>query len=157
MTRYFAHISQKGPVRYGDVPGSIGVLEVPDKPMPIGEAHCLTWDKNGPAAATSSETLTLGCGRLHHRHDAGLDRLGQSGQAATTAARSEGGEKESSLNSASLTPKPLASSVYVHVLEAPSPLKRLILVMSFFPSLDDSPQVCEHLWSRQFDHRSHDH
>ena len=27
MTRYFAHISHKGSVRYGDVPGSIGVLE----------------------------------------------------------------------------------------------------------------------------------
>ncbi len=47
MTRYFAHISQKGKVRYGDVPGSIGVLEATDKPMPIGEAHCVTWDENG--------------------------------------------------------------------------------------------------------------
>ena len=37
-------------------------------------------------------------------------------------------------NSASLTPKPLASSVYVHVLEAPSPLKRLMSVTSRFPS-----------------------
>ena len=34
-----------------------------------------------------------------------------------------GSGKGSLLNSASLTPKPLASSVYVHVLEAPSPLK----------------------------------
>ena len=25
---YFAHISQKGPVKYGQVPGSIGVLKV---------------------------------------------------------------------------------------------------------------------------------
>jgi hypothetical protein len=31
---YFANISQRGPVRYRDVPGSIGVLEAPDKPMP---------------------------------------------------------------------------------------------------------------------------
>src|SRR5271167_3628466 len=35
-----------------------------------------------------------------------------------------GREKGSSLNSASLTTKPLASSVYVHVPETPSPLKR---------------------------------
>src|SRR5271166_3613203 len=41
--------------------------------------------------------------------------------------------KGSSLNSASLTPKPLASSVYVHALEAPSPLKRSISVRSSFP------------------------
>src|SRR5208337_1434212 len=44
-----------------------------------------------------------------------------------------GREKGSSLNSAFLTPKPLASSVYVHILEAPSPLRRSISVMS--PSL----------------------
>ena len=31
MARYFAHISQKGPIRSGDVPGSIGVLEAPTK------------------------------------------------------------------------------------------------------------------------------
>ena len=43
--------------------------------------------------------------------------------------------KGSLLNSASLTPRPLASSVYVHVLEAPSPLKRSISVTSLFPSL----------------------
>ncbi len=39
MSTYFAHISQKGLIRYGDVPGSIGVLESLDKFMPIGEAH----------------------------------------------------------------------------------------------------------------------
>jgi hypothetical protein len=50
------------------------------------------------------------------------------------ATLSERREKGSSLNSAFLTPKPLASSVYVHVLEAPSPLKRSILVTSPFPS-----------------------
>ena len=38
MPRYFAHLSHDGPIRYGDVPGSIGVLEAVDKPMPIGEA-----------------------------------------------------------------------------------------------------------------------
>ena len=49
---YFAHISHKGKIRYGDVPGSIGVLETPDKFMPIGKAHCLTWDQNGLAVWT---------------------------------------------------------------------------------------------------------
>ena len=44
-----------------------------------------------------------------------------------------GREKGSSLNSAFLTPKPLASSVYVHVLEAPSPVERSILVTSPLP------------------------
>ena len=46
--------------------------------------------------------------------------------------------KGSSLNSASLTTKPLASSVYVHVPEAPSPHERPISVTSLFPSLDIS-------------------
>src|SRR5208337_1451270 len=48
--------------------------------------------------------------------------------------RRPGRGKGSLLNSDSLTPKPLASSVYVHVLEAHSPLKRSISVMSLFPS-----------------------
>ena len=52
MSRYFAHISHQGKIRYGDVPGSIGVLESLDKFMPIGEAHCLTWDRNGLAVWT---------------------------------------------------------------------------------------------------------
>jgi hypothetical protein len=34
-------------IRYGDVPGSIGVLDSSDQFMPIGEAHCLTWDGRG--------------------------------------------------------------------------------------------------------------
>ena len=50
--RYFAHISQNGPVKYDQVPGSIGVLEAVDKPMPIGEAHCQTWDAKGLAIWT---------------------------------------------------------------------------------------------------------
>jgi len=49
--------------------------------------------------------------------------------------------KGTSLNSASLTPKPLASSVYVHVPEAPSSVKRLISVMSLFPSLFFPPRL----------------
>jgi hypothetical protein len=52
MPRYFGHISAKGPVRYGQTPGSIGVLEAPDRPMPIGEASCRTHDENGLAVWT---------------------------------------------------------------------------------------------------------
>jgi hypothetical protein len=52
MPRYFAHISHDGPIRYGDVPGSIGVLEAHDKPMPIGEASCRAHDENGLAVWT---------------------------------------------------------------------------------------------------------
>src|SRR5208337_1807954 len=47
--------------------------------------------------------------------------------------------KGTSLNSTCLTPKPLASSVYVHVPEAPSPRKRAISVMSLFPSPERYP------------------
>jgi hypothetical protein len=35
---YFTNASVSGPVRYGQLPGSIGVLEALDKPMPIGMA-----------------------------------------------------------------------------------------------------------------------
>ncbi len=52
MARYFAHISQNGPIQYGDVPGSIGVLEALDKFKPIGEASCRTHDENGLAVGT---------------------------------------------------------------------------------------------------------
>ena len=34
------------------MPGSIGVLEAPDKFMPIGEAHCDTWGEIGLAVWT---------------------------------------------------------------------------------------------------------
>jgi len=54
---------------------------------------------------------------------------------SSASATNTGRGKESSLNSASLTTKPLASSVYVHVPETPFPLKRSISVMSLFPSL----------------------
>ena len=46
---YFANIRQRGPVKYRDVPGSVGVLEAPDKFMPIGQADCVTWDDQGLA------------------------------------------------------------------------------------------------------------
>ena len=52
MSTYFAHISAAGPIRHGQVPGSIGVLEALDQFMPIGEAHCVTWDENGLAVWT---------------------------------------------------------------------------------------------------------
>jgi hypothetical protein len=52
MPQYFAHISQKGPVQYGQAPGSIGVLEALDHCMPIGEASCRTWDEKGLAVWT---------------------------------------------------------------------------------------------------------
>jgi len=47
MARYFAHISHKGKIRYGDVPGSISVLESLDKFMPIGEASCAPMTRTG--------------------------------------------------------------------------------------------------------------
>ena len=47
--RYLAHISQVGAVKYGQLPGSIGVLEASDRFMPVGEAHCVTWDERGLA------------------------------------------------------------------------------------------------------------
>ena len=47
MPRYFAHISHKGKIRYGDVTGSIGVLEALDKFTPIGEASCRTYNEDG--------------------------------------------------------------------------------------------------------------
>src|SRR5271157_2586686 len=50
-----------------------------------------------------------------------------------------GREKGTSLNSTCLTPKPLAPSVYVHVLEVPSPQERSISVMSLFPYPSDLP------------------
>jgi hypothetical protein len=36
-------------LKYREVLGSIGVLEAPDKLMPIGQASCKTWDENGLA------------------------------------------------------------------------------------------------------------
>jgi hypothetical protein len=47
--RYFAHLRGSEPVRYRDVPGSIGVLEALDKPMPIGITSCTGWDSAGLA------------------------------------------------------------------------------------------------------------
>jgi hypothetical protein len=49
---YFANLSRAGPVKFRDVPGSIGVLEAPNNLMPIGQALCVTWDENGLAVWT---------------------------------------------------------------------------------------------------------
>jgi len=48
---YFANISQRGPVKYGNrlIPGSIGVLEAPDKFMPIGMASEIGRTEDGLA------------------------------------------------------------------------------------------------------------
>ena len=48
----YAHITHREPVKYDQVPGSIGVLERLDKFMPIGEASCRTHDENGLAVWT---------------------------------------------------------------------------------------------------------
>jgi len=55
---YFAHISQRGPVKYHQVPGSIGVLEALDQFMPIGEASCRTHDENGLAGTSGSDRVS---------------------------------------------------------------------------------------------------
>jgi hypothetical protein len=49
MVRYFAHISAVGPVRSRQFPFAIGVLESPDKPMPIGMAFGVGRTDNGLA------------------------------------------------------------------------------------------------------------
>jgi hypothetical protein len=36
-------------LKYGEVPGAIGVLEALDKPMPVGMALCVGWDSAGLA------------------------------------------------------------------------------------------------------------
>jgi hypothetical protein len=46
---YFTNASGPGPVRYGQLPGSIGVLEAPDKPMPIGLASAVGRTEGGLA------------------------------------------------------------------------------------------------------------
>jgi hypothetical protein len=48
-TEYFTNASTSGPVRYGQLPGSIGVLEAPDKPMPIGMASQIGRTEGGLA------------------------------------------------------------------------------------------------------------
>jgi hypothetical protein len=48
--RYFSNVGPaRGPVLKGTVPGVIGVLEAPDKPMPIGQALYIGRDAAGAA------------------------------------------------------------------------------------------------------------
>jgi hypothetical protein len=49
MTRYLVHISAAGSIRYGQLPGSIGVLEALDQSMPIGIASAIGRTRGGPA------------------------------------------------------------------------------------------------------------
>jgi hypothetical protein len=49
MTRFFAHINVAGPIRYRQAPDSIGVLEAPDEPMPVGLAFEAVWTEGGLA------------------------------------------------------------------------------------------------------------
>jgi hypothetical protein len=46
---YFTNASGPGAVRYGQLPGSIGVLESLDKPMPIGIASAIGRTEGGLA------------------------------------------------------------------------------------------------------------
>ena len=48
--RYFTNVGQdRGPLLHGTVPGAIGVIEDPDKPMPIGMALRVGRDDAGRA------------------------------------------------------------------------------------------------------------
>ena len=48
--RYFTNVGpERRPLLHGTVPGAIGVIEDPDKPMPIGMALCVGVDAWGRA------------------------------------------------------------------------------------------------------------
>jgi hypothetical protein len=48
--RYFADAGPRsGPLLRDTTPGTIGVLEAPEKPMPVGVAQCVGWDESGRA------------------------------------------------------------------------------------------------------------
>lgn len=49
---YLVHISLIGPIRYGQLPGSIDVHDSLDNPMPIGMASCRGWGLDGLAVWT---------------------------------------------------------------------------------------------------------
>jgi hypothetical protein len=50
---YYANTGPaRGPLRYGEVPGAIGVLEALGNPMPVGTALCVGWDPAGLAVWT---------------------------------------------------------------------------------------------------------
>jgi hypothetical protein len=53
MGLYYANAGPaRGPLRHGDVPGAIGVLEALDNPMLVGLALCVGWDPDGLALWT---------------------------------------------------------------------------------------------------------
>jgi hypothetical protein len=52
LSRYFAHISSRRPVKHGDVPSAIGVLESLDTFMPIADATCRDRDADWLAVLT---------------------------------------------------------------------------------------------------------
>jgi hypothetical protein len=45
----FTNFGPKGPLKYRDVPGAIGVLRAWDYDAPIGQAFCLGWDAEANA------------------------------------------------------------------------------------------------------------
>jgi hypothetical protein len=55
-TRYLAHISAAGPVRYGQLPGSIGVVEAPDKLILSGSASQIGRTEGGQAVWSLTST-----------------------------------------------------------------------------------------------------
>jgi hypothetical protein len=80
---------------------------------------------------TSVQELSL-CSRARREGHEGAPQRPGLRTAAGEGKRGRG--KGTSLNSASLAPKPVASSVYVRALEAPCPHRRSISVTSLFPS-----------------------
>jgi hypothetical protein len=46
---YFTNYGPKGPLKYRDVPGAMGVVQARDGDTSIGQAFCLTWDGDGNA------------------------------------------------------------------------------------------------------------
>jgi hypothetical protein len=87
-----------------------------------------------PLAALSRARLASEVGRYRLAETCLQSAIPADGDIGEEAWRLLGMGKGTSLNSASLAPKPLASSVYVRVPEAPCPHKRSISVASLFPS-----------------------
>ena len=45
--RFFAHINAAGPIRFGQAPDSIGILEAPDRHRALGMAFETGWTEGG--------------------------------------------------------------------------------------------------------------
>jgi hypothetical protein len=52
LPTYYAHVTKKGPVKYGRRRKAIWVFAAQDQYMPIGEASCQSRDENGLAVWT---------------------------------------------------------------------------------------------------------